>query len=91
LTGRFIGSSLGTAVQPFSSPLDFPSRSHRVKGALRASLTRSAFADPGHGTRSTGTGSYEEDGGRLGGRQPNDDTTSEVRVASKIAVPLACH
>jgi hypothetical protein len=51
-------------MQPTSSPPDFPSRGHRVKGALRASLTRSAFADPGHGTRSTGTGSYEEHGGR---------------------------
>lgn len=56
------GRSLGTAAQPSSLPLDFPSRGYRVKGALRASLSRSAFADPGHGIRSTGASSYEEDG-----------------------------
>ena len=54
---------LDTAMRPTSSPLDFPSRGHRVKGALRTSLPRSAFADPGPGIRSTGAGSYEEDGG----------------------------
>lgn len=45
----------------------FSSRGHRVKNALRVSLTRSAFTDSGHGIRSTGIGSYQEDEGRPGG------------------------
>jgi hypothetical protein len=68
-----------------SSPLDFPSRGHRVKGALRASLTRSAFADPGAGTRSTGAVSYEETGGDQGATHP-----PMAKPASGSCRRLAC-
>jgi hypothetical protein len=46
--------------------LDYPSRGRRVQGALSRVAERSAFADPGPGTRSKGTGSYEEDRSKLG-------------------------
>jgi hypothetical protein len=45
---------------------DSPSRGRRVKGAHSRVAKRSAFADPGPGNRSAGTGGDEEGEGRDG-------------------------
>jgi hypothetical protein len=71
---------------------DCPGR-RRVKGALRASLARSAFADPGHagrlagnGSYLAGNGSYEEDGADQDSAQAEEGSAAVPELPGEVGV-----